>query len=60
VTAITDAQVARLAANAAWIAETRWRLANLGWFMKCLKEPLACCTAASQRASQTVEFGHEN
>ena len=24
-----------------WIEKTRKRLANLGWFMKCLKEPLA-------------------
>jgi REP element-mobilizing transposase RayT len=40
-TAITDARVARFAANADWIAEMRKRLANLGWFMKSLKEPLA-------------------
>jgi hypothetical protein len=25
----------------AWVAETRQRLNSLGWFMKCLKEPLA-------------------
>ena len=31
---------ARLA-NVGWIAETRKRLSSLGWFMKCLKEPLA-------------------
>jgi hypothetical protein len=29
-----------LAGNA-WVAATRKRLVNLGWFMKCLKEPLA-------------------
>ena len=40
-TAITDARVERFAADAAWVAATRSRLANLGWFMKCLKEPLA-------------------
>jgi hypothetical protein len=40
-TAITDARVARFAADADWIAEARSRLANLGWFMKSLKEPLA-------------------
>ena len=40
-TALTDARVARFAANADWIAEMRNRLANLGWFMKSLKEPLA-------------------
>ena len=28
-------------ANVLWIAETRKRLSSLGWFMKCLKEPLA-------------------
>ena len=27
--------------NVKWIAETRSRLNSLGWFMKCLKEPLA-------------------
>jgi hypothetical protein len=38
---ITDAKLARFAGNADWIAEMRSRLANLGWFMKSLKEPLA-------------------
>lgn len=27
--------------NQIWVAKTRERLHNLGWFMKCLKEPLA-------------------
>jgi hypothetical protein len=27
--------------NADWVRETRSRLSSLGWFMKCLKEPLA-------------------
>jgi hypothetical protein len=34
---LIDARIA----NVSWIAETRKRLASLGWFMKCLKEPLA-------------------
>ena len=40
-TALTDARVARFAGNADWVAEMRRRLADLGWFMKSLKEPLA-------------------
>ena len=38
---VTDAWVAAQLANAAWVAETRKRLNSLGWFMKCLKEPLS-------------------
>ena len=38
---VSEARVSQLAANADWIAKTRARLADLGWFMKCLKEPLA-------------------
>ena len=33
--------IAARLANPVWIAETRVRLSSLGWFMKCLKEPLA-------------------
>ncbi len=33
--------VAARLANVDWVAETRKRLSSLGWFMKCLKEPLA-------------------
>ena len=39
--AITDARVNRLASDPDWVSQTRRRLADLGWFMKCLKEPLA-------------------
>ena len=39
--AVSEARVARFAADALWVAEMRRRLADLGWFMKCLKEPLA-------------------
>jgi hypothetical protein len=38
---VTPARVRRFAADAAWVARMRARLANLGWFMKSLKEPLA-------------------
>jgi hypothetical protein len=27
--------------DVAWVAKARERLQSLGWFMKCLKEPLA-------------------
>ena len=39
--AVTDERVGRFAADAGWVAEARRRLGDLGWFMKCLKEPLA-------------------
>lgn len=39
--AVTKERLARFAAKADWVAEMRRRLADLGWFMKCLKEPLA-------------------
>ena len=39
--ALTADRVRKFAADAAWIARVRARLANLGWFMRCLKEPLA-------------------
>jgi hypothetical protein len=37
----SEARVGQLAADSAWVAKVRKRLADLGWFMKCLKEPLA-------------------
>ena len=33
--------VAARVANADWVTGARKRLSSLGWFMKCLKEPLA-------------------
>ena len=33
--------IERLAQNTEWVEEKRNRLVSLGWFMKCLKEPLA-------------------
>jgi hypothetical protein len=38
---VSEARVRDLAADPEWVAKTRRRLADLGWFMKCLKEPLA-------------------
>ena len=38
---LTKAWIAEKLANAEWVARARGRLADLGWFMKCLKEPLA-------------------
>jgi hypothetical protein len=38
---VSDDRVAIFAAKPAWVEEMRRRLADLGWFMKCLKEPLA-------------------
>ncbi len=37
---ISQNRVTELAGNPAWVAAVRGRLSNLGWFMKCLKEPL--------------------
>ncbi len=38
---VSDARVGQLAGDPDWVAKTRRRLTDLGWFMKCLKEPLA-------------------
>jgi hypothetical protein len=38
---VSQARVEQLAQDAIWVAKVRGRLGNLGWFMKCLKEPLA-------------------
>jgi hypothetical protein len=38
---VSQERVSQLAGDAEWVAATRQRLVNLGWFMKCLKEPLA-------------------
>jgi REP element-mobilizing transposase RayT len=38
---VTDAWVEDRLKDAKWIAECRKRLNDLGWFMKCVKEPLA-------------------
>jgi len=38
---INQAWLDQKLADAKFVARTRERLANLGWFMKCLKEPLA-------------------
>lgn len=38
---VSDAWVEAHLKDTKWVAETRKRLNQLGWFMKCLKEPLA-------------------
>lgn len=38
---VTEAWIQKKLGNQQWLEKTRRRLANLGWFMKCLKEPLA-------------------
>ena len=38
---ITEARVLQFVAHTDWVAKVRTRLADLSWFMKCLKEPLA-------------------
>ena len=38
---VTEAWVEFQLKKAKWVEETRKRLNSLGWFMKCLKEPLA-------------------
>ena len=38
---VTDQWVEDQLSNPKWVAQCRERLNNLGWFMKCLKEPLA-------------------
>ena len=38
---VTDEFMKLKADIAAWVAATRKRLSSLGWFMKCLNEPLA-------------------
>ena len=38
---VTEDWIKQKVSDRKWIKKTRQRLANLGWFMKCLKEPLA-------------------
>ncbi|MFN7889711.1 MAG: transposase, partial [Pirellula sp.] len=37
----TEEMIQAKLSNTDWVRETRSRLSSLGWFMKCLKEPLA-------------------
>jgi hypothetical protein len=38
---VAEERVRRFATAPSWVAQLRTRLGDLGWFMKCLKEPLA-------------------
>lgn len=51
---VTDEWVAQKAADEQFVLKARARLADLGWFMKCLKEPLA--RMANKAESQTGAF----
>jgi hypothetical protein len=43
--------------NSDWVRETRSRLSSLGWFMKCLKEPLARLAKKSSKGqAQYIAF----
>jgi hypothetical protein len=39
--AVSEARIRRFADDRNWVDRIRKRLADLGWFMKCLKEPIA-------------------
>ena len=39
--AVSEARIRRFADDSAWVDKIRKRLSNLGWFMKCLKQPIA-------------------
>ena len=51
---VTQAWVRQKRTDAKFVAQTRERLADLGWFMKCLKEPLA--RIANHQEKQTGAF----
>jgi hypothetical protein len=40
-----------------WVAAARQRLQNLGWFMKCLKEPLSRMANREENARGAIVFG---
>jgi hypothetical protein len=48
---VSDDRVAIFAAKPAWVEGMRKRLSDLGWFMKCLKEPLARMANKEDRCS---------
>ena len=49
--AVSEARVEQVAGDAAMVARLRQRLADLSWFMKCLKEPLARRANKEERCS---------
>jgi hypothetical protein len=43
--------------DALWVAKVRARLQNLGWFMKCLKEPLSRLVNREEKSRGTFFEG---
>jgi hypothetical protein len=54
--AAVESWIAERLKDGAWVARTRERLTSLGWFMKCLKEPLSrLCNREEQKRGAFFE-----